>query len=363
MLSTNEFAGSGGAFIQTPYADLNLGTTNGTLYVTNTMEAIIPSWGGTVQAWNTRWMATNITPVATNIYDFRVLMVGSQLTTTIAAQVQNLILHDYSSNNIVISDTFNIMHSLSLDAQSLTLTTNPPGNGATSLDGELNLEPVSIFWQNSVPNLRFLTNNGAIRMQNLAYFGYPLLTNVNPAVAASGTLSEIGTNVVKRDKVTVGSTQYLFVSTLTNSVANQVRIVPTSFDASMSNLIAAINGAAGAGVAYSTATKSNSLAVAGPLMNQAFTVTALAVGTTGNSISTLFAPATTSTNLSWNGHNTLYGGQVRTTNTVSFLQNTAFINNGYFTDQGSIIYAAISRVAELSRMALVPSLFNPSQPC
>jgi hypothetical protein len=337
LKSTNQFNGSQGAFIQTPYADINLGSTNGPLILTNVMESTIPLWGGTVQAWNTRWILADTTLGVTN--DYRILIVASQLTPEISAQVQNLILRDYHSNSIVISDTYNVMNSFYADPQSLTLTTNPIGNGATSFDGELNLQSPNIFFQNSTPNLRWLTNYGAIRMQNLGYFGYPTETNVAPPVPASGMLSEIGTNAVKKDKVTVGSNQYLFVSTLTNSVANEVQIVPASFDASMSNLIAAINGAAGAGVAYSTATKSNSLATAGPLINHAFTVTARTNGTGGNTIATTFTAATTSINLSWGGHVTLFGGAATTTNHVPYLFSTALINNGIFSDQGSIFYA------------------------
>ena len=153
-----------------------------------------------------------------------------------------------------------------------------------------------------MPNLRFLTNNGAIRIKYLAIFGNPYVTNTFAAVAAAGTLSQIGTNVVKNDKVTVGGTQYSFVSALQNTTANQVAIVPSSFDASLSNLIAAINrSASGAGSAYSTATKSNSQVTAGALVNHAFTVTALTVGTAGNSIVTKFTPATASSNLTWGG--------------------------------------------------------------
>jgi hypothetical protein len=189
VVSTNQFHGSDGAFIQTPFADLNLGVTNGFLTASNTMEANIPSWGGTVVAWNTRWLEQDPATGATN--DYRILIISSQFVPTITAQVQDLKLH--GTNSLVVSDTFNIMRSLYLDAQSLTLTTNPPGNGATSLDGELNLESAGIFWQSSAPNLRFLTNNGAIRMQNLAYYGYPYLTNLtgglHPATNIASFLS------------------------------------------------------------------------------------------------------------------------------------------------------------------------------
>jgi hypothetical protein len=335
--ATNQFNGSAGAFIATPYADLNLGNSNGTFYVTNVMEGNIPNWGGTVIGWNTRFLAVDPTGTITN--DYRILVLSSQLTPTLAAQVQNLILHN--TNNVVISDTYNVMSSFSSDAQSLTLTTNPPGNGATSLDGELDLNSVAIFLQNSTPNLRFLTNNGAVRMQNLAYFGHPYITNVTPAVAASGVLSKTvtGTNVVPKDLVTIGTNQYTFVTTLTNSLANQVAIVPGSLNGSLGNLIAAINGAGGAGTAYSSATLSNAVAVAGVLSNNAIALTAVVAGAGGNAIVTTFAPATKSTNLTWNGQNTLAGGINPVTNDASFLASSALINNAIFQDQGSIIYA------------------------
>jgi hypothetical protein len=332
--ATNQFNGSAGALIQTPYADLNLGVTNGFLSVSNIMEASVPTWSGNIIAWNTRFLAVDTNGV-TN--DFRVLIVSSHLSPTLYAQVQNLILH--GTNSIVISDTFNVMGSFSADAQSLTITTNPLANGATSLEGELNLNNPSILFNASMPNIRFLTNNGAIRTGNLLYFGYPMLTNRLGPVPATGLLSEIGTNVVKKDKVTIGTNQYLFVTALTNSIANQVAIVPSSFDASLSNLIAAINGAPGAGVAYSSVTKSNPVVVAGVLTNSGFTVTAVTPGLSGNSIVTTFSPAITSTNLSWNGRTTLSGGMLAQTNVVSFLNGTALVNNGVFEDQGAIIYA------------------------
>ncbi len=177
--SPHQFDGSAGALIQSPYSDINVGVTNGFLTITNLIAAQIPNWGGTVQAWSTRFFS--IDPNTGNTNDYRVLIVGSQLTPTTLAQVQDLFLH--GTNSIVISDSLNVMRSFYADARSLTLTTNPfsdqyTGSGSTSLDGELNLESPGIFWQSSTPNLRFLTNNGAIRMQNLTYFGFPYLTNV-----------------------------------------------------------------------------------------------------------------------------------------------------------------------------------------
>jgi hypothetical protein len=336
--SPNQFDGSAGALIQSPYSDINVGVTNGFLTVSNLMSSTIPNWHGNVQAWSTRWLVSNGNG-GTN--DYRVLIVGSQLTPITLAQVQDLFLH--GTNSIVISDAFNVMRKFTADAQNLTLTTNGPGNGSTSLDGELNLNNVSVFFQSSLPNLLNLTNAGAIRTLNLANFGSPLTYNVIPsvpAVAAAGMLSEAGTNFVVKDKLTIGTNQYVFYKTITNSVANQVKIAST-FDGSMSNLIAAVNGAAGLGTIYTTATKSNRLAMAAALTNHAFKVTARLAGSSGNSIATIFTPATASHNLTWSNQMTLVGGAdvvLAITNVTSFPYDN-FINNGLVSDQGSTIYA------------------------
>ena len=346
--STNQFDGSPGALIQSPYSDMNLGVTNGFLTISNLLVPLIPNWSGQVQAWSTRWLVvggsvTNISGGVTNVIagvtnDFRVLIVGSQVNPTTLAQVQDMILH--GTNSIVISDALNVIRTFSADAQNLTLTTNGPGQGATSLDGELNLNAAPIFWQSSLPNLRNLTNNGAIRTLNQANFGNPLVVNVTPGVsaaAATGTLSQSGSaNVAVNDKVTIGSRQYTFVNTLNNGTANQIKIGLT-FDASIGNFIAAINHAAGSGTKYSSATTVNTQVTAGVLASHAFTVTAIAAGTAGNSIAT----TTTSSHLTWNGHATLTGGVdfvAGSTNVVSFPYDT-FINNGLLSDQASIIYA------------------------
>ena len=77
---------------------------------------------------------------------------------------------------------------------------------------------------------------------------------------------------------------------------NQVKIA-TTFDGSMSNLIAAINHPAGLGTSYSTNMTANTLVMAGLLIGHSFTVTAKIAGSSGNSIATI----SSTTNLTWNG--------------------------------------------------------------
>ena len=353
LQSSNQFEGSAGALIVSPYADINVGVTNGFLTVSNLMSASIPNWSGTVQAWSTRFFTTisnsSITVDTNNVAttnfftvtnDFRVLLVSSQLNPSTLAYVQDLILH--GTNSIVISDEFNILRKLSIDAQNLTVTTNGAGNGSTSLEGELNLLSGNLFLQTSMPNIRNLTNNGAIRSFNAATFGGLLVVSViasTQAVAAIGTLSETGTvNVAANDKVTIGAQQYTFVTTLNNATPNQIKIGSggSAFDASLNDLIAAINHASNSGK-YSTSTPVNTQVTASSLTSHAFTVTAITPGSAGNSIAT----TTTSSHLTWNGHATLSGGTdfvPAATNIISAPYDT-FINNTLISDAGSTIYA------------------------
>jgi hypothetical protein len=358
LTATNQFDCGSGAQIVAPYSDINVGATNGFLAITNLLESAIPNWNGFVSAWSTRFLMTVTNSqlvtdtngvVTTNIWnstnDFRVLLVSSsQLSPVTAPQVQNLRVH--ATNSLVITDVLNVFGSLFIDAQNLTVATNGCGNGATSIDGELNLESSTILWPNALPNLRNLTNSGAIRTGNLAAFGSATtvyVTNTTPAVlavAATGTLKETNSaaNVPATNWVTIGTNTYTFFKKITNSTPRQVAIAGT-FDSTMNNLIAAINHGAGSGTSYSSSTTTNPQVTAGSLVNHAFTVTAKTAGLSGDSIGV----ATSSRSyLNWNGA-TLSGGVtgvVATTN-VSMIEGPYdnFINTSLIADQGSTIYA------------------------
>lgn len=338
--STNEFDTDGQSSFGSPYSDLYLGHTNGTFVAANIVQSALPIWSGTVQAWSTRWTNT----VAGINYDFRVLLVASQLNPVTPSSVQDFVL--YSSNNVVISDTLNITRTFSLNCTNLLVTTNGVGNGFASPDGELNLGSAAISWATSVPRLLCLTNNGTISYLNAAQFiGNSNVVTMIPgtnAVAAAGTLSEVAgrTNVLKNNLVTIGTNIYVFVSTLANKTPNQVKIA-AKFDGSMSNLIAAINHGAGAGTTYSTNTHANPLVTAGALVNHAFTVTALAAGSAGNSITTVNSSVTT--NITWSGHAALYGGAdpvAPATNVASVaVPYHDFVNSGLVSGLGATIWA------------------------
>jgi len=165
LVCSNQFAGSPGAYVATPYSDVNLGVTNGFLTVSNLLVGSLPQWSGTIQAWSTQWYYVDANGV-TN--DYRVMLVYDNLQPVSPPWIQNLRLH--ATNSLVVSDVLNIYGSLYADAQSLTLATNQVGTGATSLDGELNFDTGSTLATLQLPNLVWLTNNGAIRSLNNANF-------------------------------------------------------------------------------------------------------------------------------------------------------------------------------------------------
>jgi len=108
-------------------------------------------------------------------------------------------------------------------------------------------------------------------------------TPVN-GVKATGTLT--GTTIAEDDTVTIGSITYTFVDELSDpDVANEVLVGASDSD-SLDNLIAAINGDTGEGTLYSTGTQHVESAVAAAGDDDTMTLTALAAGTSGNSIAT-----------------------------------------------------------------------------
>jgi len=120
--------------------------------------------------------------------------------------------------------------------------------------------------------------------------------------AASATLTSDNTQPAAAATVTIGTKVYTFVAALTNT-EGQVLISPVNADATMQNLIEAINHGTAAGSQYYCA-QAHPDVEAGALSAHAFTVVAKIGGTAGNAI----AIAETSNHLSWSGAGFLTGG-------------------------------------------------------
>ncbi len=233
--SPNQFDYDGRDQIAAPYADFYLGSTNGSMAITNLIEPSLPVWSGSLQAYSTRWGYTN----AGINYDFRVLLVQSQLSPVTPSSVQDFVL--YSSNNVVISDDLNITRTFSLNCTNLLLTTNGIGVGAGSPDGELNLGLGVTNWQYAVPRLSCLTNNGAIRMYStpanfgslstpyLALFNTGRINNGGNIFIFSGDLENYGTIVASAGSFTA--------QTLTTTMTNATLQATTPVSLAASNLV------------------------------------------------------------------------------------------------------------------------------
>lgn len=209
LTATNQFNGSRGAAIFSPYSDFNLGVTNGFLSISNLLAPSVPNWNGPCQVFSARWQTVDATGV-TNIY--HVLLLNSDAVPTTTPTVQDLILH---ATNLVVSDTFNIIRKLSIDATSLTLTTNLDTSGIGSQDGELNWFGPTALNSVQFPNLRWVTNNGAIRAANLAVFGSSWASGYG-AFINNGLLADQGT--------TIYATNFLSSGAISNGVVGSFNL-------------------------------------------------------------------------------------------------------------------------------------------
>lgn len=130
-----------------------------------------------------------------------------------------------------------------------------------------------------------------------------------------GTLTSDNTNVSNNDTVTIGSTVYTFKTALTPT-AGEV-LIGANADASLLNLIRAINHSGTAGTDYanlgSTAVANTQVSAATSVTAHAFLVTSLTAGSAYNTVAT----TETSTHLSWGNTTLKSGGWTVATGTVN----------------------------------------------
>jgi hypothetical protein len=128
---------------------------------------------------------------------------------------------------------------------------------------------------------------------------------------ATGTITSNNTNVSNNDTVTIGTKTYTFKTTLTPAEGEVLR--GADADASLLNLIRAINHSGTPDTDYKCAAANADVTAATSVTSHSFAITARESGLDGNSIAT----TTTAATLSW-GAATLTGGQALSiTGTVS----------------------------------------------
>jgi hypothetical protein len=337
ITSTNQYDGSVGAQIFSPYSDINLGVTNGFLTVSNLLEPGTIQWSGSIQAWSARWFMVDTNSGATN--DYRVLLVSSSLAPTSPSQIQHFTLH--ATNSIVIADTLNIIGTFYEDAQNLTVTTNI--NNPATPEGGINLLPSSIFWASSNPNLRNLTNNGVIQSQNLAVFGTTPPANYFSLIN-NGTISDKGSQIWANNFANSGvfssGAQSFVLQSLTTTLTNGSITAGGNVSITTGSMLAS-NTVITAGQALTIAVTTN-LTDNGPGNSNIWTesgglylpIKPLAGNLLGTTITNV-APDAEEVDITWAGSDLGYSIAGFTNNNVAvgkFILDPAVINNPSLTD-------------------------------
>jgi hypothetical protein len=180
LTSTNDYRGSQGAQIIFPFADINLGSSNGQMVISNLVLPYVTRFNGPIDAWTAAWTnltsATNIAQNGTNTpttnsftvtNSFQVTFVFSALEPTSPVDINNLSLR---STNLVISDVLAVSNKLVINAQNLTITSNAPSD--VTAQGQLIYIPndESDLYSANFQGMLNLTNFGAIVSLNAAFF-------------------------------------------------------------------------------------------------------------------------------------------------------------------------------------------------
>jgi hypothetical protein len=181
LKSPGHFGGNTGSRIYSPFTDLNLRSTNGALAITNLLLTKISKPEGTIDVYSATF--TDINNFITNT--FEVLFVDARLSPTIPARQQDIVLRSTTpsgqgGDDLVISDVLTVTHSLQLDTERLTITTN--GAGAAYPAGGIDITDSRIVWTTSAPRLRYLTNNGRITAVNAMFLGGSRTSPVDSSV-------------------------------------------------------------------------------------------------------------------------------------------------------------------------------------
>jgi hypothetical protein len=184
LCSSNHFVGNTNSQISAPYADVYLGSTNGSLTISNLLGPTVSriNTGDTnIEMWSSMWtnLVVTMTPTSTNTATntIFVLLVDSHLYSTIPSQLNNLMLRSTNVagtlGSVVLNDVVDPMQGFLIDAQSLTIAANDPASptpyGGIVLENSDFSE--NFVWSTALPDLSYLTNNGYIKVPNAIFFG------------------------------------------------------------------------------------------------------------------------------------------------------------------------------------------------
>lgn len=273
QLNTPNFLGNSNSYIAAPYADINLGVTNGSLNVSNLLAPYVPEWttasgtfgggllgtagitafSGSYFFTETNFVVVPGTPPTTNAItitnDVRILIVSSSLQPTSPTFQKDIVIH--AANSLVINDALNIYDNFTSDTTSLTVATN--AGTAYSTFGTLLIQPPLYNWSPSLPNLQYLTNWGIITTSNQGNFAGNMPSFLSPRSQATPYQAFVNHGQIVN--------QGIFVDA--NYFENSGSIVENG----AAGLFGGVSGSAGIDIRSSTATSTNGSLIAtnGPI--------------------------------------------------------------------------------------------------
>lgn len=182
-----------------PYSDISLGTSNGLLNVSRVLVPVIPRISCDVAMYSAVWTNNVFFNGSTNPVPFHVLYVDSTVSGSILAQQMDVNLR---GTNLIIGDAFNVLKTLTLNADRLTITSN----------GAINVSATTFNWQDSATHLRSVTNEGTITAANSLYFRRYTNGAAKPYgdFVNSGIITSAGNVVWATNVVNVGSISSLY---------------------------------------------------------------------------------------------------------------------------------------------------------
>jgi hypothetical protein len=244
------YLGNSNSMIGAPYADLNLGVTNGSLTISNLLSPQLPGWTGVpgapaaifgiapmsgIEAFSGSYFFIDANGV-TN--DVRILMINSALQPNFAALQKDVKFH--APDNLVISDSMVIYNSFQSDTTTLTVTTN--ANSSYALIGALNLLSQDIFFSASLPNLQYLTNYGQIETRNLAYFAGNMSNPLSPRSGATPYQSFVNYGMITNQGIFVFAKTFVNSGLIQEGPSGNLDVIASTLTATNGSLLAT-NGA------------------------------------------------------------------------------------------------------------------------
>ncbi len=159
IITATNLIGQSPVAINAGLLSADLGSTSGSMVVSNIFPSNFQRLRGDLYAWSYTWQNTEVTGTETNLIKFHVLILDQSLAASLTPIVERLTLR---SENLVIEDDLFVSNSVRIASENLTI------NSSLQLSGIPNLTLNNFV---GVKNLT-LGTNGLISVANNAFFGF-----------------------------------------------------------------------------------------------------------------------------------------------------------------------------------------------